>query len=905
MRGAKVRRRQAMLLLFLAAASCAAPTTGQQARSLRVEPDAATPFDDRLPSEPEKSVHEPEAWPFDVQHYDVDIAVDFEHEAIAGTVAMRIVDLEDGVDVLPLHAAGMQVHGIEEASGAAIDYTVEGDRLLLGLPGGSSAGTVRSVVIEYETTPDRGLHFMRAPRGRPEWGTHVWSQGECTDTRWWIPCHDAPDDRATHSMTVTVPLGMTAIAAGELVGREDAGDTTTWSYRMDVPHVSYLMTLVAGDLVTVRDDTRAVPLEYVAAPYEEPHLGYSLRKTPDVLAYFAELTGRPYPYSKYAQCCVRDFVFGGMENISATTLTDSTLHPPEWEPSKQSHGLVAHEAAHQWFGDLITCKDWSHIWLNEGFATYLTLLWQEHDEGREAFLAAIRGTMNGALGACENAKRPVVSNRYAEPFDLFFDGHAYGGGAARLHALRCELGDETFFAAVRLYVERNAGRCVVTEDFEAAVSEVAGKDMKWWFDQWLRAPGRPKVEVSWEWIDAEEVLRFTVKQTHTEKEFPAVYRLGVGVRMTMADGTTTMSARLGVTKREQTFDFGFPSEPTNVRIDHDRGLLARLTVKRSFEDWVDIAQATENSADQLDALAEVGKVARHKKDSPERTLARRLLEERARQDPLPGTRQAAVDEIKRERNDWSHDFLISLASEAADLRVQLAVLNALSEWEDGDDDVQLILRSALAEGGDLVRATALRGLAKQSADGSYDMLLDALEAPGWHSHVKAAALEGFADLGDERAFELLLAHAASDADPWTRDEALSALGRMGAARPEYTEAVLQHLRDHRKPIRRAAANALAQLADPGAVPALMDALAAEGWPGQRTALRSAIVACRKAAVESGDLVTVEAVRGAEIRARHAAIRDAKDEESRAETKRLAAELKTLSVPPLPHPKPAK
>ena len=867
--------------------------------ALRVAPDPATPFDDRLPAQPKKTPHPPVPWAFDVLHYGIDIALDLEHGRVAGEVTVRVRDLEDGVDVLPLHAEEMEIQTVVDRDGGAVAFVHQDGELRLSLPGASKTGTEREFRISYAATPARGLHFLAAPAGHAEFGRQVWSQGECEDTRYWLPCHDAPDDRATHSMNVRVPDAMTVTCAGERVGVTENGDgTATWNFDMATPHVSYLITVVAGDLVVRTDDSGAVPLEFVASRAQADDAVSSLRRTQDVLAFLGRITGEPYPYPRYAQSCVRDFVFGGMENISATTLTDTTLHPRSHEPLKSSDGLVAHEAVHQWFGDLLTCAHWSHVWLNEGFATYFTQLWREHDQGRDAFLVAIRGTMNGALGASEKARRPVISDVYARPFDLFFDGHAYGGGAARLHALRVELGDETFFKAIRLYVARHKEKVVTTEDFESAVSEAAGADMSWFFDQWFRKPGRPKLKVRWKWEADAGALQVTVEQTQTEKKFPQVYRLTLDLVADLADGTSAPQRRLRIDKRKQTFTVPLTAKPLRVRLDPDRGLLARLDVKRPFKKWVELATLDPSPAGRLDALAEVAKVARRKKDSPRRSLARRLLSRVVADDPRFEVRKSAVGELKKLRQPWSAELLAARAINDPDLRVRRDAINALGEL-DGDAVALRALEALAFDSPAALRPAALRSFAKINGKRAYELLISAVQTPGWQSQIRAAALNGLADVGDERAFATLVRYAAPGSDPWTRDEALNALGRMGTARAEYTEAVLAHLNDPRRAVREAAAKALAKLADPGAVPALMDAYRAARWPRARNTLRNAIIACRKAAVKSGRLVTVEAVRAAGIRAEHADAREGGDKQRAAALKK---QLDELGVPPFPKPK---
>ena len=219
-------------------------------------------------------------------------------------------------------------------------------------------------------------------------------------------------------------------------------------------------------------------------------------KTPQMIRFYGEKLGQPYPYAKYAQVCVPDFIAGGMENITATTMTDSALHDEIAELERDEDGLVAHELAHQWFGDLLTCKDWSHIWLNEGFASYFGPLFTEHDRGDDVFRLEMKGSLEGYLGSDQRYRRPIVESLY-ETSDDMFDGVTYSKGACVLHTLRGLLGDVAWWKGIRAYVAAHKFQVVETDDFRKAMETASGKDLKWFFDQWVYKAGHPELKVRW------------------------------------------------------------------------------------------------------------------------------------------------------------------------------------------------------------------------------------------------------------------------------------------------------------------------------------------------------------------------------------------------------------------------
>ncbi len=830
----------------------------------RVQPDPARPFDDRLPEDPvapKKVAHPQPVWGFDVTNDDIAVELDFDLEALGGRVTIDITDAADGHHALLLDAVELDVRTVTNGQGAAVPFDYDGRVLAIPLPGGSRAGTERRYSIRYAARPTAGVYFNSSTAAHPDAPLQAFTQGECEDTRHWMPCHDFPDDVATHAIHVTVPDHMSVSAAGVRTDVEDLpGARRTWHYRMDNAHVTYLTTFVAGEYEITAEDG-AVPLEYWVSARDTEHVAYSLRNTQRILEFFGDYTGRPYPYAKYAQCCVREFMFGGMENISATTLTSGTIHPPEWEPSRTSHSLVAHEGAHQWFGDLMTCKHWSHVWLNEGFATYFTHLWREHDGGTDDFLVGMRGTMAGAAGAAVRSRRPVVSDVYAKPFDLFFDGHAYGGGAARLHALRVEVGTEKFKAIVRRYVADHAGGPVTTEDFERSASAAYGADLSWFFDQWFRVPGRPHLKLSWSWDAGTRQVVVRAEQAHDAKDgTPAAYRLPLDVEVDRA-GAPTVRRRFALTERSHEFRISLAGPPDTVRFDPARGLLAKVDVERRPDEWDRLLRTAPSTAERLDAIRKISSRLNDKKATEDvKRAARDTLVRIVREDASHHLRLAAVNSLWRPASAENAALLLSVLRDDPDLRVRLRVLERLRAFKESDDVRQELVRRA-ADPNDLVRAAALTSLSRLKGDGVFDVMVAALDRPGWRGFVRSAALRGLATLGDPRGFDIAAGYAAPGAPPDARAAAVAALGRLGKDREGAVDVVLPFLADARRGLRTQAARSLATLADPSTVPVLVAAHAREPWRGTRGAISRALRAVRNKAVTDRRPVTVLAVQG--------------------------------------------
>ncbi len=887
-----------------------------------VPPTAEKPFDDRLP-EPEKaSAHEPKPWPFDVQSYDLMVNLEPKHRKIVGQVTIQVDDREDGLLELPLDAVDMRIRSVrDDTTESDVDCAYDGRTLRIPFPSLGHIGTRRQFTVAYEAQPVRGIYFNE---GDPP---QIYSQGECEDSRYWFPCHDAPDDRAVHSIDiVAADSSWPVLAAGEGDPRGPPARSVSWvragfkSFHIDVPHVSYLTTLVAGPYTVLRE-SGVVPLQFFVEPRDAKYVPASFRKTDAILRFFGDYTGLPYPYPKYSQTTVRNFMFGGMENISATTLTDAAIHPPEWEPARSSTSLVAHEAAHQWFGDWITCSDWSHCWLNEGFATYFDALFQEHDEGRDAFLWTLRGLRHDALNSMDSKRRAVVSNVYADPFDLF-DGHAYAGGAVRLHMLRHLLGDDPFRGAIRHYVKKCGLSCITTDDFQKAVEEFTGQDLAWFFDQWFRRPGYPVLKVRWKWDDAKKAVLVTVEQTQkAEGGVPEAYRLPLDVKL---DWRQPEIRRLDVTKRIETFEIPATDAPA-LRVDPESALLARFDLDAPVDELLRGAQADPNVSRRIDAIEALAAIVRdEKRTQADRDRAFVALKITEPEDvDFPPLRAAWAAQLAARKDDATAAVLMDAVNVDSDLRVRLAAMDALAGFEN-NEKARTGLASYLDHPNDLLRAAAVAGVARLKHPLAFESLMSQVERPGWQSVVRVAALKGFADLGDERAFETLVRYAAPG-DNWSRTMAIESLGRMGRKRAEHRDAVMPYLDDAERGVRQKAAEALGTMADPDTIPTLCAHFQTETWPAVKNSLRNAVKSCRAAAVESGRLVTAEAVRAAEIRERHAAMRDeadgvekslatlAGDEKTRAETRlksmreqmaQMQRDLDVLGVPVKPKEKPA-
>jgi aminopeptidase N len=555
---------------------------------------------------------------------------------------------------------------------------------------------------------------------------------------------------------------MESVSNGTLAKRTpnaDGSEVHDWSFPWRSP--TYLISLIVADLETVTETVNLpaargaangggakdvpVTVEYSAVPGHREELVTALRETPHMLKVFSDLTGEVYPWPRYAQTFVWDFLYGGMENTTATTLNMRALHLEAARPNYMSEGLVAHELAHMWFGDLLTCRSWDHIWLNEGFATYLTDVWYEHRFGEEQLLLRRREQNEGYMagtpdaGALDLHKEP----RGDIPVELH-GGKQYDRGAAILHTLRREIGDQAFWDGVKRYVAGRKDCAVTSEDLRHAMEESAGRDLKWFWDQWVYGAGYPVFEVKHD--PATRLLE--IRQTQPRKNAQGLFRITVPLRMG-SEGRPQLVAitqeRTVVPDLVDTRD----RNPTYVRFGVGGDLLMRVKVDQPMSAWAAMLWADPDVNARLDAVYAL---------EPFGSSAVQPLAIATTKDKSYGVREEAARVLGRLQGgsggERATQALLTAASDE-DSRVRETALEALGTGPRAL--VQDVLRRA-AEGGpkDYPRAAAAESLGRVHADGAFETLEKLLAVDSHGDCIRIGALKGMAALGSWKGVEKAL-----------------------------------------------------------------------------------------------------------------------------------------------------
>jgi aminopeptidase N len=520
---------------------------------------------------------------YDVQHYIIRTKFDRPEKMVIGDTTVQLKPLADGFNTFFLDAVGFKVESVTlEPDNIKLEWSASPDKINIKLDKTYTPQDLISVRVKYrvsgtKSNSNAGIYFVDEVRenGRVVRPSHIWTQGEPEQNSLWYPCFDALDDKATSEQFITIPSNETAIANGELVDTVDNGDgTKTVHYKMSIPYANYLTSLVVGNYVKVEDKYKNISIGYYMYPGTENIAKNAYGKTPYMMETYEKLLKFDFPYNKYDQTIVSSFGFGGMENITATTMDDnSILAAADINRIDETEDLVLHELAHSWFGNMVTTKNWSNLWLNEGFATYMEAAFHEVEKGRPAYMAIIRRNTMTAMGEELYKKHPILWKEAKARLGVgvtnisLFDATTYQRGSVVIHQLREFVGDDVFWKALNLYLTRHKFQSVETKDLQKAFEDASGQNLDWFFEQWVSKAGHPQLSVRQDYNNATKTLTLTVSQTQKpDSTTPAVFRLPVEVEFSLPKGEKQVE-KIDINQREQKFTFKVPVKPTKVTFD--------------------------------------------------------------------------------------------------------------------------------------------------------------------------------------------------------------------------------------------------------------------------------------------------------------------------------------------------
>jgi aminopeptidase N len=758
--------------------------------------------------------------PFSIDRLVADVTLDVPKKSIRATASLAVRRVDKTATEIALDAVGFTLESVK-VDGKPAEHRYDGRVLTVALAKNVQNATI---AVAYRATPRRGLYFLEPDEHVPDRPRQVWSQCQEEDARHWLPCHDKPHVKMATEITVTAPTGWRVLGNGELT--KASGSTFTWT--MNEPHPSYLITLVAGEFAVLDADAAGLPLSYWVPKGREDDGKITFDKTPKMIEHFGGLVGVKYPWNKYAQVVVSDFIFGGMENTTATTFYEHVLLDERARIDISSDDIIAHELAHQWFGDYVTCRDWSEGWLNEGFATYMEHVWREKDLGRDEYDFGLLGDLEGYTAeAAGRYRRPIVCQDYDAPLDLF-DRHLYEKGGLVLHMLRTELGDDVFWRGIHDYLEKHARGVVETRDLMRALEGASGKSLGRFFEQWVYKPGHPELEVAVTWEDG--ILGCEVKQVqHATDGVPSAFELPLWLDVVSSRGGSDRR-KLVVSQRAESFSLPCPERPHFVVVDPELRVLGQVTVKAP--------------GDMLRNQLERGKTARARclaaqalariDDPPTiEALAARLRDEKE----FWGTRHEAAGALAKIRSSEAYAALAA-ATRVKHPKARRAVAAALGSFKT-PEALEALKPLALGDESYMVQSDAARSVGKTKQSQALDVLLDVVDRKSWADVVAVGALDGFAAMRDDRGVPHVIARTRYGHPTRARRAAIGALPKIAETRK--ARETLEDLLEDKDPYLRVdVVRALADLGDAKARPALRSRLETDLDPRVRRRIREAL-----------------------------------------------------------------
>lgn len=790
----------------------------------------------------------------DIRHIKIELTIpSMDQPLLDGRETLTFAPIGTAQSTLTLDARAMSIRSVT-SPGRKVSFGYDGMVLSIAMDPPVPMGEEASVEIGYELNdPPDGLLWTGANAAMPTRTPQIHTQGEAETNSFWFPCRDFPNDRATTELIATVPEGFIVSSNGHLVSHErkmmvagvpGGGDSAMkqmeeWHWAQDKPHVAYLVSMVVGKFDVVDVGSKALPMPVYVPVGRGGDVPGTFGRTPQMVAVFEDLFRQKYPWDRYAQLVVTNFNAGGMENTSATTLHDGSIIDHDDLDDFEIEGLIAHELGHQWFGDLLTCDSWGHLWLNEGFATYLSGLWAEHrvpaagepfwSGGEVAYEQNVLGWFDRVTGSDEGSAPKAVgmtSNIYSNPGDVFGrPANPYPKGASILHMLRRRLGDEVFFKGLQEYVARHKFQTVETSDLRRVLEQVSGDSLERFFWQWCTRPGIPRVKVETTWDAGAKVVKVVAHQTQAIDGDNPAFEFDVPILVRVSGGSTR-SALMLVRGRDATIEIAADQEPTRVEIDPGATVLAQWTITQNNA-WTQ-SQAMAGST-LISRIRAIRMLPEPKPDEPT------VLDQIALDTSKPVTERleafrkwAMASAPERARRFLSADRW-ELREAACD---KLGEFNT-ERFKSAGEETRSWIRKELPDiaRGDSslrVRCAAIRAMAKLKDESFTSQVMAAFDADSHTDAYRMAAIDAASSLGTKEALHRVAALCGPSHFARTRGAAIDAVTKLARQDPEFAVATLgQYVNDRVVRVQRAAGDGLVRLKDRRGVRMFDEAMARE------------------------------------------------------------------------------
>jgi aminopeptidase N len=754
---------------------------------------------------------------YHLENVRISLRFDIDQRKVIGDVTHTLSTLRDGVMHLEFDCAEITVSSAR-VNGKDASFDLHDDKLSVHLAQPAKSGEKFEVELKYEGKPTSGLYFILPDKDDPGRAKEIWTQGEAEDTHHYVPIYDYPNDRATSEMILTVPSDWLTVSNGKLVSVQDAPNgQKTWTWRQALPVSTYLISFAAGEYQQKKDTWRNLPIFYNVPRGMEDTIEPTFAHTKEMLDFFSDRFGVAYPWEQYAQTAVDDFVASGMENVSATTLATRDMLRPELAPEKPeaADSLISHEMTHQWFGDLVTCKDWTNTWLNEGFATFGSSLWEEHFYGEDASSYRYWRDRNTWMQSRELYPIPIVTRDISDSVE--YEGNVYDKAGWVIRMLREQMGDAEFFRALKHYLEAYRLQNVVSADLAKAIEESSGTNVDRFFDQWIYGAGAPRFNVRSTYDEAGKKVNLEVTQTQKVEGHVGLFRVPVEVAITTSSGEKLFP--IEVSKADETFSFVVDGAPMMVLFDKGDKILKSVDFQKSPDEWIRQLRSAPDVPDRADAAFALGSLR-------DNEAAAKALGEAARHDKFWGVREEALRALGRMNSTPARKEVLAALSNSQPW-VRAVAVDQLGRFHSDEEVTKRLTNIYKDDKAYSVRGAALQSLASDKAPDAEETLEAALATSSPDDVLRSAALRAMGSLGDAKVVPALLEWSSPGKPSALRGIAIGSLGRVDLKNHDITQRLISYLNESSFDIKFATAFALGRRGDPAAIEP-MEALVKSG-----------------------------------------------------------------------------
>jgi len=554
---------------------------------------------------------------YDIIHTKLDLKFDWTKQHVLGIANITIAPYFKPLKSLTFDAVGFDIHNVIHAGTTLpLKYEYDQSKLTVMLDKEYKGKEKFEIQINYTAKPnenaeggseaihsDKGLFFIDPLDLDPDVPSQIWTQGETENNSRWFPTFDKPNERFTQEIILTVDDKYLTLSNGKkILSQKNADGTRTDHWKQERPHAPYLAMVAVGEFHEEMEVWKGIPLHYIV----EKGFGKSAKKifnhTPEMLGFFSEKLNYPYPWEKYGQIVVREFVSGAMENTGAVVFSDAYQKTEKELIDNDNDYIVAHEMMHHWFGDLVTCEDWSNLTLNEGFANYAEYLWFEHKYGKDKAEFHRMNEMNGYFSQVFGGGAHPLIHYYYDDKEQMFDAHSYNKGGLVLHMLRNYVGDDLFFASLNKYLKDNADSAVEVDELRMAFEDTSGEDLNWFFDQWYLGNGHPQIDVKYTYNDENKVLLVEVDQSKTPKGFFPFFKLPVEIALYFEDGSVEYHPVTINEKNQRVLIENIKSKPATYVFDGRNVLLALINENKTTDQYKAQFRLSRNFMDKMIAF---------------------------------------------------------------------------------------------------------------------------------------------------------------------------------------------------------------------------------------------------------------------------------------------------------------